>query len=87
MNNHYNIYICGVGGQGIIKTSVIIETNAAKIPITPITEAVEVPNKLKIILSLLLYYCAAIKTAHYYFLTISTCTLSIVFPKIPAYPS
>ncbi|WP_400227508.1 indolepyruvate oxidoreductase subunit beta [Methanobrevibacter smithii] len=24
MNNHYNIYICGVGGQGIIKTSVII---------------------------------------------------------------
>ncbi len=24
MDNHYNIYICGVGGQGIIKTSVII---------------------------------------------------------------
>ena len=24
MNNHYNIYICGVGGQGIIKTSTII---------------------------------------------------------------
>lgn len=24
MNNQYNIYICGVGGQGIIKTSVII---------------------------------------------------------------
>lgn len=24
MENHYNIYICGVGGQGIIKTSVII---------------------------------------------------------------
>ena len=24
MDNHYNIYICGVGGQGIIKTSTII---------------------------------------------------------------
>ena len=24
MDNNYNIYICGVGGQGIIKTSVII---------------------------------------------------------------
>ncbi len=24
MNNHYSIYICGVGGQGIIKTSTII---------------------------------------------------------------
>lgn len=24
MDNHYNIYICGVGGRGIIKTSVII---------------------------------------------------------------
>lgn len=24
MENHYNIYICGVGGQGIIKTSTII---------------------------------------------------------------
>ena len=23
MDNHYNIYICGVGGQGIIKTSLI----------------------------------------------------------------
>ena len=74
---------------GIIpfKTSVITETNAANIPMTPITETVEVPNKLKILLSLLLYYCAAIKTAHNYFLTISTCTLSIVLPKIPAYPS
>lgn len=28
MNNHYNIYICGVGGQGIIKTSVIIGESA-----------------------------------------------------------
>ena len=24
MDNHYSIYICGVGGQGIIKTSTII---------------------------------------------------------------
>ena len=24
MDNHYCIYICGVGGQGIIKTSTII---------------------------------------------------------------
>lgn len=28
MDNHYNIYICGVGGQGIIKTSVIIGESA-----------------------------------------------------------